>query len=240
MAKATTDSPTSTTRSRNSDPDAKSLLAHHPFFQNISERNWKQLEPYIRNVTCHVGKVLFRKDDIDSRLFLVVDGIVRIDSQSPDGKDAVFNLVKGGEFFGEISLLDGKPRTANATALTDCDLIVIERRDFVPILLDEPQLMKRLLEIICGRLRQTNEQVEDLMFLDLAGRLARTILKLVGDSEIPFRVQMTQRQLAQIAGLSREMVNKQLRIWSKERLVRLSREEITILNREKLEKIVIQ
>jgi CRP/FNR family cyclic AMP-dependent transcriptional regulator len=86
---------------------------------------------------------------------------------------AVFNLLGKGDIFGEIALLDGKPRTADATAATDCELFVIERRDFLPLMREEPDIALGIIEILCSKLRRTTEQAEEVMFLDLPSRLAK-------------------------------------------------------------------
>ncbi len=111
-------------------------------------------------------------------LFAVCTGQVKITAPSADGKDTVFNLLKEGDIFGEIALLDGRPRTADAIAATDCELLVIERRNFVPLVHSHPEIALKLIEVLCDRLRRTSEQVEDVTFLDLPSRLAKVLLRL--------------------------------------------------------------
>jgi hypothetical protein len=121
-----------------------------------------------------------------------------------------------GAIFGEIALLDGQPRTADATAVTDCALYVIERRDFLPLMGEEPDIALRIIEILCSRLRQTTEQAEEVMFLDLPSRLAKALMRLVDADTAGKRerkISITQRDLGNIIGMSRESINKQLRIW---------------------------
>ena len=128
--------------------------------------------------------------------------------------------------FGEIALLDGQPRTADASAMSDCELVVIERRDFVPFLHDHPEVMLKLIEILCSRLRRTSEQVEDVTFLNLPTRLAKTLLQLTAGGEASARkgkVTITQREISDIIGRSRESTNKQLRAWSKRGWIKLER-----------------
>jgi CRP-like cAMP-binding protein len=157
---------------------------------------------------------------------------VKISTTSISGKDAVFNLVSPPEIFGEIALLDGRPRTADANAITDCELMVIERRDFVPIL-PESEVALRLIELLCSRLRQTSEQMEDLLFLSLPSHLAKRLLSLAEKSTLARgKVSITQRDIGQIIGMSREGTNKQLRHWEKDGWLRLERGGITILDHD--------
>jgi CRP/FNR family transcriptional regulator, cyclic AMP receptor protein len=137
-----------------------------------------------------------------------------------------------GAIFGEIALLDGQPRTADATAVTDCALYVIERRDFLPLMREEPEIVLRLIEILCSRLRRTTEQAAEVMFLDLPSRLAKALMRLV-DADIgdmrERKISITQRELGNIIGMSRESTNKQLRLWEEKRWVRLERNAVVIL-----------
>jgi CRP-like cAMP-binding protein len=144
----------------------------------------------------------------------------------------MFNLITDGAIFGEIALLDGLPRTADATAITDCELMVIERRDFTPLIHERPELALKLIEVLCGRLRQTTEQLEDVMFLNLPGRLARTLLHLMNKSRPTpngRKIALTQRDLSEMIGISRESTNKQLSLWQQRKWILLERRGVVIL-----------
>jgi hypothetical protein len=117
------------------------------------------------------------------------------------GQEAVLNIINAGQAFGEIALLDGQPRTADAVAMTDCELMVIDRRDFIPVLRREPDVALKLIETLCARIRRTSEQVEDVMYLSLPARLAKTLLELTGGLEASAtqrRVSITQRELSKV------------------------------------------
>jgi CRP-like cAMP-binding protein len=175
------------------------------------------------------GKVIFAKGDPGSCLFAVCSGTVQVTAPSEAGKNAVLNMIGEGEIFGEIALLDGQPRTADAVAHTDCTLMVIERRDFIPLLHNEPDIAIRVIEILCARLRGTTEQVEDLMFLDATTRLSKVLLRLSKAAKPEGRISVTQGDLSSMVGLSREMINKQLGIWARKNWIRLERRQITVL-----------
>ncbi len=156
---------------------------------------------------------------------------------SADGRDIVFNIIQPGEIFGEIALLDGHPRTADATAMSDCELMVIERRDFIQFLRSQPDMTLKFIEILCARLRRTSEQVQDLTFLNLPTRLAKTLLQLTSQTEVSAprrKVAITQREISQIIGRSRESTNKQLRAWAKRGWIALDRGGVTVLSPDQL------
>jgi CRP-like cAMP-binding protein len=162
---------------------------------------------------------------------------VKISVTTVGGKDAVLNVLGKGDIFGEIALLDGNPCTADATAATDCELFIIERRDFLPLMRDEPDIALRIIEILCSKLRRTTAQAEEVMFLDLPSRLAKALMRLVdpdtaGSEER--KVSTTQRDLGNMIGMSRESINKRLRIWEDNKWVRLERNAVVILATDRL------
>jgi hypothetical protein len=121
--------------------------------------------------------------------------------------------------------------------MTDCELMVIERRDFIAYLRSQHDLTMQIIEILCSRLRQTSEQVQDVTFLDLPKRLAKALLRLIADTEGQASIRkatITQREISQIIGRSRESTNRQLRIWAAHGWIRLERGAITVLRREKI------
>jgi CRP-like cAMP-binding protein len=205
------------------------LISQHPLFCGLPPTSKKRLFSYVKQKRYGSGDLIFNKGDPGIFLCIVYVGIVQIYVQSYDGKDAVFNLIKEGECFGEIALLDGKPRSATARAFTNSELLMIDRRDFIPILEDNPASMIHLIQLLCAKLRHTSEQVENVMFFDLRGRLARTLLELSAVSKSPSRIIISQREIAQIAGFSREMINRQLQTWVANSWIRLGRKEIIIL-----------
>ena len=121
--------------------------------------------------------------------------------------------------------------------MTDCELMAIERRDFIPFLSSHAELMMKIIEILCARVRRTSEQVQELTFLALPASLAKALLRLIDEAESTRKVTITQREISQIIGRSRESTNKQLRAWAKEGLIRLERGAITVLQRERLAEV---
>ena len=183
------------------------------------------------------GVTIFAKGDPETGLIGVLNGSVKISVASADGRDIVLNIIQAGEIFGEIALLDGHPRTADATTMSECELMVIERRDFIQFLRNQSDMMLKFIEILCSRLRRTSEQVQDLTFLNLPTRLAKALLQLTsqsGTSTSRRTVAITQREISQVIGRSRESTNKQLRAWAKRGWITLDRGGVTVLATDQL------
>jgi CRP/FNR family transcriptional regulator, cyclic AMP receptor protein len=212
--------------------DPVALLHGHPVFGAFEPAQLKRLLGYARTRNLPAGATLFAKGDPGTAVFAVCRGSIKISVPSVDGREAMFNLLQAGEIFGEIALLDGQPRTADAVAVTDCDLMVIERRDFLTFVQAEPAVTLKLIELLCARLRILSDHFEEVVFLNLPARLARILLQLAqeaGPSARGSTLKITQKELSQMLGSTRESVNKQLRIWAKRKLVALQRGGIAVL-----------
>jgi CRP/FNR family transcriptional regulator, cyclic AMP receptor protein len=223
--------------------DKLALLRNHPLFGQLPLAEIERLGSYMQRRTLPRGAAIFAKGDPGNGLMGVLAGAVKISVPSADGRDIVLNIVHAGEIFGEIALLDGRPRTADATAMTDCELMMIERRDFIPFLRSQPDLTIKIIETLCARLRRTSEQVQDLTFLDLPTRLAKALLQLIRGGEgaaAGRKVTITQLELSQIIGQSRESTNKQLRDWARQGWIRLARGAVTVLRQDKLVELARQ
>jgi CRP/FNR family transcriptional regulator, cyclic AMP receptor protein len=218
-------------------PDKLSLLRDHLLFRDLPPPILDRIGSYMKIRKIPRGATIFNKGDPGTGLFGILNGSVKISVASADGRDIVLNILQAGEIFGEIALLDGRPRTADAIAMSDCELMVIERRDFIQFLRSQPDMSLKFIEILCARLRHTSEQVEDLTFLNLPTRLAKALLQLTSQVEASAprrKVAITQREISQIIGRSRESTNKQLRAWAKRGWITLDRGGLTVLAPEHL------
>jgi len=221
-------------------PDKLALLRNNPLFRELAPQVIEHLGTYLTRRTVSRGSVIFSKGDPGTGLMGIIAGAVKISVASADGRDIVLNIIRAGEIFGEIALLDGHPRTADATAMSDCELMVLERREFIPFLRSQPDVTLKLMEILCSRLRRTSEQVQDVTFLGLPIRLAKALLELASASESSApkgKIAITQREISQIVGRSRESTNKQLRTWAKRGWVRLQWGGVTVLKPDKLAEV---
>jgi CRP-like cAMP-binding protein len=140
--------------------------------------------------------------------------------------------------FGEIALLDGKPRSANATALTNCELIVLERRDVLPFLERNPAACMKLMELLCARVRRSDERMSDIAFFDLPARLAKTLLSYPAQAHGAAKLSLSQRELAEMSGGTRENVNRCLRDWQRRGILELKDRWTIILKPEALRELV--
>jgi CRP-like cAMP-binding protein len=225
--------------SHSRDADKRALLKNTFLFRELDPRHIERLTACVVSKSVPRSTIIFAKGDPGSSLFAVCRGAVKIVVTSVDGHDAMLNLMSKGDIFGEIAALDGRPRSADAVAITDCELFVIERRDFRPLMREEPDIALKMIEILCARVRQTTEQAENLMFMPLRSRLAKALLRLSdGDGRTCERkVVVTQKDLGNLIGMSRESTNRQLRMWEDQAWVRLERGGIIILAAKELERI---
>ena len=211
------------------------VLQNHPIFGEIGTARIRQLCTFATVRKVRAGATIFTKGDPGTALFAVRHGTVKISVPAMDGREAVFNVLREGEIFGEIALLDGRPRTADAVALSDCELMVIDRRDFLAFVHSEPKVAMRLIELLCARLRFASEHMEEMFFLDVPTRLARALLRLTEHEagQTPDgRIAITQQEISRIVGITRESANKLLRKWSKDGLVKLERGAVSVLDRD--------
>jgi CRP/FNR family cyclic AMP-dependent transcriptional regulator len=221
--------------------DGIALLQSHPVFGALAPAQIKQLGSFARSRRIVSGTTLFAKGDPGTALFAVVSGTVKITVPSIDGREAIIALLRRGEIFGEIALLDGQPRTADAVAMTDCDLMVIDRRDFLGFVHSEPKVATKLIALLCARLRIADARIEETAFLNLPTRLARLLVQLLEDNAAAAdnkKLAITQQKISEMLGTSRESVNKHLQAWAKRKVIALKRGVIVVLTPQALAALV--
>ncbi len=180
-----------------------------------------------RQVVCRAGEP-------GESLYVVLGGSLKVSLSSPEGKEVILSLLGTGDLFGEMSLFDGHPRSATVSSLEDCRLLVILRRDFLPFLETHPKVCLKLLAALSQRLRTTNDLVENLSFQALPSRLAKLLIHLgqqYGRAQpdgVSIGLRLSQEELGNLAGASRESVNKQIRAWADAGLLEYSRGKIKL------------
>jgi len=185
------------------------------------------------------GETIFTMGSPGESMIAIAEGTVRISMPTPNAQDIILAEMGVGEVFGEIALLDGGERSANATALTKCTLVVVERRALVDVLQRNPELSVRIIRLLCQRIRRSDERMVEMAFLDLPARIARTLLRLtIANSDSgkrPLnRLSLSQAEIASMVGGSRENVNRCLRKWQRASIVDLKDGWITLVDRDKL------
>ena len=214
------------------------MLRKHPYFCDLEPEAFDQLCRYAKHATLKRGATICSKGDPGNSLIAVISGTVKMSVSSPDGRSAIFNLIGAGEVFGEIAVLDGHARTADATANTNCEIFVIDRREFLPFVRSHPALAMKFIELLCAKLRWTSDQVEQLILQNLPGRLASALIRLAGKQELAPEgrtIAVTQQELSEMVGMTRESINKQLRVWATRNWVRLEHGAIVVLDPESLQ-----
>jgi CRP/FNR family transcriptional regulator, cyclic AMP receptor protein len=210
-----------------------SVLRQHPMFRDLGSEALDQLCRYAKHTSLRRGATICSKGDPGNFLFIVISGTVKISVSSPDGRNAILNLINAGDLFGEVAVLDGQARTADAIANTNCEIFVLDRRDFLPFVRGQPELAMRLIELLCTRLRWTSDQVEQVILQDLPGRLASALLGLTDKRKLEPQSQtiaITQQEISEMVGMTRESINKQLRAWAARGWVRLEHGAIVVLD----------
>src|ERR1700719_99727 len=220
-------------------PSSKlAVLRKHPIFCDLDNEAFEQLCRYAKHSTLKRGTTIVSKGDPGNSLVAVISGTVKISISSADGRSAILNLIGPGEIFGEVALLDGQARTADATANTNCEIFVIDRREFLPFVRSQPELAMKFIELLCARLRWTSDQVEQVILQDLPGRLASALIRLTERHKVAQcgrTIAVTQQEISEMVGMSRESINKQLRVWAARSWARLEHGAIVVLNAQPLE-----
>jgi CRP-like cAMP-binding protein len=186
---------------------AEDLLADSEFFAEVDPELRLHLASLGRRRRLVRGDVLFAEGDEPQELFVVIDGRIAIANRSPDGRESVVALMESGDLFGEMAMLDGQPRSAEARALEPSIVLAIPYAPVQAMFDENPSLLWGVVRMLSRRLRTTDEALADSVFLDVTGRTAKRLLELAAGSD-EFQLPVTQEELAGMVGASRERVNK--------------------------------
>ena len=222
----------------------RELLARVPLFSGFAPRELEALVPAARAIAVAARDEVFHKGDAGSQLYVVIDGRLKALTTSPEGDDVVFNVMGPGEVFGEMALLAETPRSATVRAIESCDLLVLDRRDFLAFLKRNPDVAVRMLTLLVERLVRVSELVEDIQFLKLPVRLAKKFVLFAERYGRPSRngavkidLKLSQEEWGDMIGTTRESVNKQMREWGDEGLIEIDAGFVTLLRPEAIERL---
>jgi CRP/FNR family transcriptional regulator, cyclic AMP receptor protein len=217
-------------------------LQKTPLFSALDEEAALALQKSMVPQSIKKGNTLFQEGDAGDRLYIVTEGKIKLSHASGDGRESVLMVLGPGDMFGELSLFDPGPRTATAVAVTDSQVLGLGNTDLNPWLAGRPEVAQKLLQALAHRLRRTNEAMSDLVFADVPGRVAKALLELgekfgsKTDAGIYVNHDLTQEELAQLVGASRETVNKALADFVSRGWLKLETRSVELLDLERLSK----
>ena len=212
----------------------KTVIERDSLFRGLAGAIHERIAALAMRRAYDAGAIIFMRGDPGDSLCGVVRGRVRISVSRPGGKEVFLNIMAPGETFGEIALLDGEPRTATATAMVRTELFVIPREQFLRLLGSEPQLAAHLIQLLCRRVRWTAQLMEDSALLTVPVRVAKRLLSLARlhgrQTASGTKLNISQEELAQFLGLSRQIVNQHLQGWKAKGWILAGRGNVTIAN----------
>ena len=223
-------------------PAEEDVLSRAPLFETLDDEGASALRAGVVDVELGRGDRLFAEGDAGDRLYVVLDGKIKLTRTAPDGRESLLGVLGPGEMFGELSLFDPRPRTSSATAVTDAVLASLTHEALMPWLRERPEVSLHLLRALAQRLRRANDVTADLVFTDVPGRVAKNLLDLAdrfGTQEpdgLHVHHDLTQEELAQLVGASRETVNKALADFAARGWLQISARSVLILDAERLRK----
>ena len=211
------------------------VLAHSPVFAPLGQRERLELAARMRSRHFQRNEVIFHRDDPAGHVFLIASGTVKVSVPEEGGQEVVIALHRGGDVFGEISLFDEGPRSATVTAMTETMTFALANHDFMDVLRGSPDAMRQLLALLATRIRRSTGHIEDLVFLDLPGRVAKLLIdqsELFGSNT----VSLTQEDLASFVGATRVAVNRVLVDLERRGAVKLGRGQVDLVDHALLKK----
>jgi CRP-like cAMP-binding protein len=220
--------------------DVEDILARAGLFQAVEPSAVSALTTRLHPVEFPRGHTIFDEGQPGDRLYIIISGKVKIGRRAPDGREKLLTIMGPSDMFGELSIFDPGPRTSSATAITEVCAVPMDREALRAWIADRPEITERLLRVLARRLRRTNDNVADLIFTDVAGRVAKQLLQLAqrfGTQEggaLRVNHDLTQEEIAQLVGASRETVNKALADFVHRGWITLEGKSVLISDSERL------
>ncbi|HET9633300.1 Crp/Fnr family transcriptional regulator [Terrabacter lapilli] len=218
------------------------VVRRAPLFKALDDEAASALQSEMSRSHMERGDVLFHEGDRGDTLYVIAEGKIKLGRRSPDGRENLVAILGPGEMFGELSLFDPGPRTMTATAVAETQLLGLGNDSLTAILTGRPEVSKALLAALAQRLRRTNAHLADLVFTDVPGRVAKALLDLSErfgrpvEGGIMVSHDLTQEELAQLVGASRETVNKALADFATRGWLRLEARAVLLQDVERLKR----
>jgi len=220
--------------------DAEVVLRRAPLFDGLDEESARALRRQMSDIKLSRGEHLFLEGQDGDRLYVVLDGKIKLTRAATDGRENLLSVIGPGEMFGELSLFDPRPRTSTASAVTDATVAALAHDALRPWLLERPDVSMHMLRALAKRVRREFDVTADLVFTDVPGRVAKNLLDLAerfGEQDrdgLHVHHDLTQEELAQLVGASRETVNKALADFAARGWLQISARSVLILDIERL------
>lgn len=215
-----------------------------PLFSSLKEEELKAIQKASLTKKFPKDKIILLEDEEGDTLFIILTGKVKVTSFSETGKEIIFSILGEGDFFGDMSLLDGKPRSASVISIEDTEMQLIRRADFYNLLEQYPRIAMKLLEELASRIRKADNRIESLALLDVSGRVAGILLQLAeerginprfnrgGRNQVIIKARPTHQDLANMVGTTRETVTRVLKQLELKNYIHMSGKDVTILDVE--------
>ena len=210
------------------------FLKHIPLFASLKDIELEAINQLSFTKKCPKDTIILLENEEGDALFIIIKGKVKVTTFSESGKEVIFSMLKEGDFFGDMSLLDGNPRSATVISIEDSELRLIRRNDFKTLMQKYPEIALKLLEELTSRLRKADERIESLAILDVTGRVAGILLQLANErgvksgNSVLIRSRPTHQDLANMAGTTRETVTRVLKQLENNKYISMDGKDITI------------
>lgn len=220
--------------------DVKEILSRAGVFQGVDPRAVNALLDELETIRFSRGTTIFNEGERGDRLYIIIEGKVKLARHSSDGRENLLAIMGPSDMFGELSIFDPGPRTSSAVCVTEVTAAMMDNEQLEKWLGDHPDITSQLLRMLARRLRRTNNSLADLIFTDVPGRVAKALLQLANrfgvqeGTNLRVNHDLTQEEIAQLVGASRETVNKALAEFAHRGWIRLEGKSVLICDTERL------
>lgn len=218
----------------------RAFLRQVGIFSDLSDKELQEIESLVRERSFRKNEVVFHAEEPGSALFVIKQGSVKVSMDDRHGREVILRILKAGDFFGEMSLLDGEARSATVTALEPCQALIIFRDQFLKFMPRYPKMVMKMLMALSQRMRKANEKISRLVFADAYEKVASVLMDIVEERKIPLNVgaeiplSLTRKELAELVGISRETLTRVMTEFQRAGLLRIERRRIVIIDPARL------
>lgn len=220
----------------------RAFLRQVSLFNGLSDKDLRELETVVRERSFRKNEVIFHAQEPGNALFIIKRGRVKISMDDKGGREIILRIFEAGDFFGEMSLLDGEPRSATVSSLEPCQALILSRDEFLRFIPRHPDVVLKMLTALSGRLRKADEKISRLVFADAYEKVASVLVEILEERKIPLNIgteipiSFTRKELADQAGLSRETLTRVLGDFQRAGVVRIKGRLVAIVNPAKLKR----